>query len=116
LSPFDDVVARCALGNTIGLAQHAFMNTAPCLPTPASTFRDRKRWGWLLSVVGPGVAAIGTLAHTLDASSLWWFAAPLVLLYLVVPIADWPIGEDLTNPPESQVPALEADGYCRSIL
>ena len=109
-------MARCALGNTDGLAQNASMNTAPFSPTPASAFRDRKRWGWLLSVVGPGLAAIGTVAHTLGATSLWWFAVPLVLFYLVVPLADGLIGEDLTNPPESQVPALEADRYYRIVL
>jgi len=88
---------------------------APHAPT-ASPFRDRKRWGWLLSVLGPGLAAVGTVAHTLGASSLWWFAVPLVLFYLVVPLADWLIGEDLTNPPESAVSALEADPYYRGIL
>ena len=30
--------------------------------------------------------------------------------------ADWLLGEDRTNLPESQVPALEADGYYRAIL
>ena len=85
-------------------------------PPTRPAFRDRKRWGWLLSVLGPGVAATGTLAHTLGASSLWWFALPLALFYLVIPLADWLIGEDLTNPPESAVPALEADRYYRRIL
>jgi alkane 1-monooxygenase len=92
------------------------MNKTAPNPLATSAFRDRKRWGWLLSVVGPGLAAIGTLAHTLGATSLWWFAVPLVLFYLVVPLADWLIGEDLTNPPESQVSALEADGYYRTVL
>jgi len=92
------------------------MLSAPLKPDPTSTFRDRKRWGWLLSVVGPGLAATGTLAHTLGATSLWWFALPLALFYLAIPLADWLIGEDLTNPPEAQVPALEADTYYRGIL
>jgi len=109
-------MARCALGSAASVAHNAQMNTTSSNSTPPSAFRDRKRWGWLLSVIGPGLAAIGTLAHTLGATSLWWFAVPLVLFYLVVPIADWLIGEDLTNPPESQVPALEADGYYRSVL
>lgn len=109
-------MARCALGKTAPVAHNAQMNMPTSNPTPPSVFRDRKRWGWLLSVIGPGLAAIGTLAHTLGATSLWWFALPLVLFYLVVPLADWVIGEDLTNPPESQVLALEADGYYRGIL
>jgi alkane 1-monooxygenase len=109
-------MARRALGSAAPVAHNAGMNSTISNPNPASAFRDRKRGGWLLSVVGPGLAAIGTVAHTLGATNLWWFAVPLVLFYLVVPIADWLIGEDLTNPPESQVPALEADGYYRSVL
>jgi hypothetical protein len=64
-------------------------------------------------------AATGTLAHTLGATSPWWFALPLplplvlvlVLFYGVIPLAYWLIGEDLTNPPEAEVSALEPDGY-----
>jgi alkane 1-monooxygenase len=92
------------------------MATMETVHPPPQRFRDRKRWGWLLSVVGPGIAATGTLSHTLGATSLWWFALPLVLFYGVVPLADWVIGEDLTNPPEAEVPALEADGYYRWVL
>lgn len=109
-------MARCALCSAASVAQNAGMRKTAPHPFATSAFRDRKRWGWLLSVVGPGLAAIGTLAHTLGATSLWWFAVPLVLFYLVVPLADWLIGEDLTNPPESQVSALEADGYYRTVL
>ena len=83
---------------------------------PSPVFRDRNRWGWLLSVVAPGLATIGPLAHTLGAASLWWFAVPLVFFYAALPRADGLLGEDRTNPPESQVPTLEADGYYRAIL
>lgn len=109
-------MAPCALGSAAPVAHNAPMNTVSSNPTTASAFRDRKRWGWLLSVTGPGLAATGTLAHTLGATSLWWFALPLALFYLAIPLADWLIGEDLTNPPESRVPALEADTYYRGIL
>lgn len=83
---------------------------------PPNQFRDGKRWGWLLSVVGPGIATLGPLAHIWGATSFWWFALPLILFYGVVPLADWWLGEDPTNPPESEVPALEADRYYRWIL
>jgi alkane 1-monooxygenase len=92
------------------------MNTSAAASPTTQRFRDRKRRGWLLSVAGPGLAAIGTVAHALGATSLWWFALPLLLFYVAIPVADWLIGEDLTNPPESQVPRLEADGYYRGIL
>jgi alkane 1-monooxygenase len=62
-------------------------------------------------------AAAGTLARTLGATSPWWFALVLVLVlvlfYGVIPLAYWLIGEDLTNPPEAEVSALESDGYYR---
>ena len=41
---------------------------------------------------------------------------PLVFFYAALPLADGLLGEDRTNPPESQVPTLEADGYYRAIL
>lgn len=109
-------MALAALGNGGHDAQNVRMPLPLKSMTTQPKFRDRKRWSWLLSVVGPGVAATGTLAHTLGATSLWWFALPLVLFYGVIPLADWLIGEDLTNPPEAEVPALEATGYYRWIL
>jgi len=51
---------------------------------PAITWQDRKRWAWSLSVVYP-----------------------------LMPVLDALIGEDLNNPPEAVVPALEADRYYR---
>ena len=70
---------------------------APSVP-PA--FRDRKRWGWLLSVVGPALALAGPLAHTLGATSQAWFHLPLVVFYFGIPLADALLGEDRTNPAE----------------
>lgn len=85
-------------------------------PSAPPVFRDRKRWGWLLSVVGPALAVAGPLAHTLGATSQAWFYLSLAVFYLGIPLADALLGEDRTNPPESAVPALEADPYYRAIL
>lgn len=92
------------------------MSKAPLPSLTPVHFRDRKRWGWLLSVIGPGTATIGTLAHSIGATSLCWFVLPLLIFYVVVPFADWCLGEDRTNPPESEVRALEEDPYYRWIL
>lgn len=91
---------------------------ATLVPVPPALhgYRDRKRWGWLLSVLGPGVAASGTGAHLLGATHVGWFFVPLVVFYLLVPLLDLWLGEDLGNPPEAAVPALEADPYYRAIL
>lgn len=78
-------------------------------------YRDRKRHGWLLSVFGPALALTGPVAHSLGASSAIWFFLPLLGFYGLVPLLDWLLGEDLSNPPEAEVPRLEADPYYRAI-
>jgi alkane 1-monooxygenase len=45
-----------------------------------------------------------------DARMAW---LPVTFLYLVVPALDLLLGEDRSNPPDSAVPALEADRYYR---
>ena len=40
-------------------------------------------------------------------------ALPLVTGYVLMPLLDALIGEDLNNPPEAVVPQLEADRYYR---
>ena len=84
---------------------------------PASApnaYRDRKRHAWLMSLLVPCAVAIGPalMVATGDARALW---APVVLFYGVFPVLDWLLGEDLSNPPESAVPALDADPYYRRI-
>lgn len=78
-------------------------------------YRDRKRYAWLLSVVAPLAVVIGPLAQLLGATSQLWFFVALVFFYIGVPLLDKLLGEDLSNPPQSAVPALEADGYYRAI-
>ncbi len=98
---------------------HAHPATLPRPKLPGEAppaWRDSKRLGWLFSVVGPAGAAIGPVAHSLGATSQVWFLLPLLFFYGVVPLADAWLGEDTSNPPEAEVPALEADGYYRAIL
>lgn len=78
-------------------------------------YRDRKRYAWLLSVIAPLAVIVGPLAHLLGATSQLWFFVSLAFFYIGVPLLDKLLGEDLSNPPESAVPALEADGYYRAI-
>ncbi len=83
---------------------------------PQGRYAGTKRYAWLLSVVGPGIAATGPVAHALGAASALWSYAALAFFYLVIPTIDWMLGEDSNNPSEDQVPALEADSYYRAIL
>ena len=83
-------------------------------PAPALPYRDRKRHAWLLSLMVPCTVAIGPALMLIsgEVRALW---IPVVLFYVVFPIFDWLLGEDLSNPPESAVPALDADLYYRRI-
>ena len=37
----------------------------------------------------------------------WVLVIPLLIAYILIPIMDWIVGEDLNNPPEEIVPQLE---------
>ncbi len=84
--------------------------------TAASTlpYRDRKRYAWLLSLLVPALTCAGPLFYTLsgDLRMLW---VPVVLSYCVLPVLDWALGVDRSNPPEQAVPQLEADLFYRAI-
>ena len=88
------------------------------LPLPTEqqpAYRDRKRLMWLLSVIGPAAVTIGPVAHLLGSTSEAWFFVAFAFFYGVIPVLDWLLGEDLSNPPEAVVPRLEADRYYRWI-
>lgn len=88
------------------------------LPLPTDqqpAYRDRKRLMWLLSVIGPAGVTIGPVAYLMGATSEAWFFVAFAFFYGVIPLLDWLLGEDLSNPPESVVPRLEADRYYRWI-
>jgi hypothetical protein len=82
--------------------------------TAAPPYRDPKRPAWLLSALVPAFIGSGALLvlWTGDARMAW---LPVVFLYLVVPGLDLLLGEDRSNPPESAVPALQADPYYRRV-
>jgi alkane 1-monooxygenase len=94
------------------LFEETLMNTQ-ALPQ-AEPYRDRKRYTWLLSVLVPFFVGAGPLLIEWSGQPLWaWL--PIAFIYLVVPLLDLLLGEDQSNPPESAVPALEADRYYRYI-
>lgn len=76
------------------------------------SYVDQKRHLWLNSIVMPvyPLAGIGAFLMT---GAQWLLCMPLVLNYVIIPILDWLVGEDVNNPPEELVPQLEADKYYR---
>lgn len=81
----------------------------PAISTP---YRDRKRHAWLLSLLVPSLVGAGPLLASAfaDPRLLW---APLLLVYVLLPVLDGLLGADRSNPPESALAALEADRYYR---
>ena len=82
---------------------------------PLPSYIDKKRFAWLCSVVGPAIALVGTVAVSVFGISSWILFFPFVFYYFFVPFLDFLFGEDISNPPESAIEALEADAYYRWI-
>ena len=83
--------------------------------TLAEPWRDNKKWLWLAS---PGIPALALLFLTLAVAtgSGWWFLAMPAFLYLVIPAADWLVGEDASNPPAAEVKDLQGRPFYRFLV
>jgi alkane 1-monooxygenase len=81
----------------------------------ALPYRDQKRPLWLLSLFVPILGLIGPALYLLVSPSEFWLWLSPLFFYFGIPLLDALIGEDPSNPPESEVPALEADPYYRWI-
>jgi alkane 1-monooxygenase len=71
-----------------------------------------KRYLWLWGAVVALLPVIGGTLAWLTGWDAMWFFAP-VFLYVIVPAADYIVGEDSSNPDESAVQALEQDRFYR---
>ncbi len=82
------------------------------VPSASIVYHDRKRYAWLCSLFIPLFSASGPLLYfaTGEVATIW---IPVAVSYLIFPLLDIVLGRDLSNPPESCVPALEADAYYR---
>ncbi len=76
------------------------------------TYRDKKRYLWLISLLYPLLALTG-IGNYLWSGNELWLALPLLSTYVGASLFDWLLGEDKNNPPEEIVATLEEDGYYR---
>ena len=90
----------------------ATIHTATAADGQSVSYRDRKRWGWALSVVWPLMPFMGLAAHHFSGLEIA-LGLPLLISYGLMPLLDALIGEDQNNPPEAVVPQLDADRYYR---
>ena len=79
----------------------SFLN--PVFSTENVSYRDGKRYAWLVSLLVPAVLGCGPLFYWLTGSvaAMW---IPVALVYGIIPVVDLVVGEDLNNPPEEVVP------------
>ena len=83
------------------------MRSPPASAQAAKPYSDRKRYAWLLSILVPCIVGIGP-ALVLGTGQAWTLWLPAVFFYGLAPLLDRLLGEDLSNPPESAVAALDS--------
>ncbi|MFB9315354.1 fatty acid desaturase [Nocardioides plantarum] len=80
----------------------------------SATWRDGKRYLWLIGLVVPSLAFVAGGLWALTGWGVWFWIGPIVVLG-VVPAIDLVAGLDRSNPPDDAIEALEKDRYYRWI-
>src|SRR5882757_8272273 len=76
------------------------------------SWRDPKRYYWLLGLVVPTLPFLAWGLVELTGLGVFWFYGP-VLVFGIFPLLDLAVGLDARNPPDSVIKALEQDRYYR---
>lgn len=90
-------------------------NTMNATTLTAQPWTDPKRLLWLFSPLIPVLGLLILAAYSLTGWGIFTWGGPL-LVYVLIPVFDWLIGTDQSNPPEAAVSQLENDGYYRAIV
>jgi alkane 1-monooxygenase len=90
---------------------HAAVAAEPVELNPA-TWRDEKRYAWLLGLVVPLLPFISWGLVEATGWGALWFYGPL-LIFVIFPVLDILRGTDAENPPDSLIKWLEQDRYYR---
>ncbi|MCW2773595.1 MAG: alkane 1-monooxygenase [Nocardioides sp.] len=80
----------------------------------SDSWKDKKRYLWLIGLVVPSLAFIGYGMWALTGWGIWFWIGPVVIL-VVVPAIDLLAGLDRSNPPDDVIERLEQDRYYRWI-
>lgn len=81
----------------------------------AFSWQDSKKPFWAMGLMVPMLPIAAFLLFLATGSELSWWVAPFVL-YLIVPLLDYFVGTDRSNPPEAAVKSLAEDRYYRHIV
>jgi alkane 1-monooxygenase len=77
-----------------------------------ATWRDGKRYAWLLGLLVPSLPLMGWGLVELTGLGAFWFVGPAVVFGLF-PLLDLLVGTDQENPPDGVIAWLEQDRYYR---
>lgn len=78
-------------------------------------YSERKKQAWYASTCLPLVAVTGALGFQLTGVSAW-LLLPLLIVYVLIPLADVLLPNDPANPPDSMVAELEQDPHYQKVL
>jgi alkane 1-monooxygenase len=77
-----------------------------------ATWRDGKRYAWLLGLIVPLLPFIAWMWVELTGLGVFWWFGP-ILVFGVFSLLDAIVGVDAQNPPDSIIKWLEQDRYYR---
>ncbi len=78
-------------------------------------FKDKKRWFWVTAILW-SLLPLMIMGGFLYSSNPWVLVIPFIAAFILIPIIDYFLGTDTSNPPEELVPQLDADPYYRWLL
>jgi len=90
----------------------AHRHPEPDVDLNPATWRDPKRYAWLLGLIVPLTPFLAWAEVQATGWSFLWFFGPL-LVFVAFPLLDVVIGMDSRNPPDSVLKWLERDRYYR---
>lgn len=73
---------------------------------------DPKRYLWVLGLVAPSCALWPSQLVLHTGLRVFWWVGPIIVL-IVIPVLDWVVGEDGTNPRDEDYELLSNDRYYR---
>ena len=102
------------INQAMGRLQQALFRSYPFVAESGQveTYTDKKRLWWLASVVYPLFPLYAIALYEVTGME-WTLIIPMALSYFGVPLLDYLLGEDPSNPPEEAVSELEDDLYYR---
>ncbi len=78
------------------------------------TWRDRKRYLWLLAPLVPTLPCVSWLLVLATGEGVFWWFGPIAT-FVVIPVLDHLVGADAENPTESALARMENDRFYRWI-